>query len=449
MTFISKQAAIAAHTTLNERSGLFGASFKCLIRASLFGGYLFSAHNALAVSYGIYDPRAMGMGGATVAAGDTQHAHFYNPALLSFHDEDEDLTRDGRFILPGLLAMSSEGGKAARNLIEDDMVENITDSIDRFNANPADEQGRQSLLDAMTDINTAMRDMDENPIELELFTGLSVSEPAEREGGSFYLGIRAIVFGEADVTEADLALMEDYEEAARFVASNGTEGEQHPELYNGTQLTDPRPNLTSQAQISSLAISEWGIAMAKEFDVFNYPVSFGFTPKIVQAEVYRDDVNFIDEVPSYSDNKKSHLTMNFDLGVAAEVYENVRVGFAVRDVMEKTFKSQNGLELNLEPRMRLGVAYVNQWITVGMDVDAVKNKPIATEEENQELALGVDVRPWNSLSFRAGYRQNFAGESDDVMSFGVRYAVWRLEMEMAYAVSDDVEGGALQLGLRF
>ncbi|VUD69125.1 hypothetical protein TDB9533_04491 [Thalassocella blandensis] len=420
---------------------------RCL-RALAFAG-LMCSQTAMAVSYGIYDPRALAMGGATVAAGDTQNAHFYNPALLSFHDEDEDLTQDGRFIVPGLLAMSSEGGKAARNLIEDDMVENITSSIDSFNANPTNEQSQRGLLDAMSDINTAMRDMDENPIELELFTGLSVSEPAEREGGSFYLGLRAIVFGEADVTEEDLALMEDYEEAARFIATSGAEGEQHPELYDGTQLRDPRPELTSQAQISSLAISEWGIAMAKEFTVFNQPVSFGFTPKIVQAEVYRDDVNFIDEVPSYSDNKKSHLTMNFDLGVAAEVYENVRVGFAVRDVMTKSFKSQNGLALNLEPRMRLGVAYVNDWISVGMDVDAKKNKPIATEEDNQELALGVDVRPWKSLSFRTGYRQNFAGESDDVLSFGLRYAVWRLEMELAYAVSDDVEGGALQFGLRF
>ena len=444
--------------SLSSKSSTRRMTFKSLLNKALFRPRpglalvcltLSWSQLGWAINYGIYDPRALAMGGATVAAGDTQNAHFYNPALLSFHDEDEDLTQDGRFIMPGILVLSSEGGKAAKDLIEDDMVEGITDSIDRYNANPADEQAQQGLLRAMADINDVMRDMDEQPIELELFTGLSVSEPAEREGGSFYLGLRAIVFGEADVTDDDLALMEDYEEAARFISSNGTEGELHPELYNGTALVDPRPQLDSEAEVSSLAISEWGIAMAKEFSVFSYPVSFGFTPKIVQAEVYRDSMNFQDEVPSYNDNKKTHLTMNFDLGVAAEVYDNVRVGFAIRDVMEKTFKSQNDLEINLEPRMRLGVAYVNNWLTVGMDIDAKKNKPIATEEDNQEFALGVDVRPWESVSFRAGYRQNFAGESDDVMSFGVRYSVWRLEMEAAYAVSDDVEGGALQLGVRF
>lgn len=442
-----------------------GKARKCLGKAAalrpakarlLAGGFslvgaslLLLSVNSLAAGFGTYDPRALAMGGATVAAAESQHAHFYNPALLSFHDEDEDLTQDGRFIMPGVLVLTSEGGKAASDLIDDDLVEQITTRVNNFNNDPSNTEFQQDLANVVQDINEAMLDMRDNPIELQLFTGLSVSEPAEREGGSFYVGLRAIVFGQADITDADLALVQDYEEETRFIASDGAQGQSHPELYDANGLMDPRPSLTSTAQISSLALSEWGIAMAKEFDVFGYPVSFGVTPKIMQAEVYRDDMNFVDDVPSYNDNKRTHLTMNADLGVAAELFEHFRLGLSVKDVLAKELASENGLAVQLEPRVRMGGAYVNRWVTVGLDIDLVENKPYADEAPSQELALGVEFRPWSSLSARAGYKQDFAGEADNLISVGLRYQIWRVEMEAAYAFSADVEGGALQLGWLF
>ena len=53
-----------------------------------------------AVNYGIYESRAMGMGGAAVASANTEHAVYYNPALLAFHDEKAEEGRDGRFFFP-------------------------------------------------------------------------------------------------------------------------------------------------------------------------------------------------------------------------------------------------------------------------------------------------------------------------------------------------------------
>ncbi len=404
---------------------------------------------ALSAGYGIFDARSLAMGGATVAAGTADHAHFYNPALLSFENEDEDLTQNGRFIFPGAVALVSDAGEAAADIVADDLDEEITNSINQFNTAPTDPLAAQAVLNSLNEFDDAINDLNRESIELEAYAGLSVSEPSDREGGSFYFGVRGLVFGEADVTDNDLSLMDDYIAAMQIIANGGALADIDPALVNNGQLVDPRPSLTSEARISSLAIGEWGIAMAKEFSLFGQAIAFGATPKIMQVQVYREDANFQDEIPSYSENRREHLTMNLDLGVAAELFDYFRVGLAIRDAIPKTFESENNLQVELKPRTRFGLAYANDYLTVGWDVDVQKNEPVATEPESQETGLGVEFRPWESIDLRFGYRQDMVGERDDVLSAGIRYQLWRFVAEASYATSDDVRGGALQIGWAF
>ena len=97
----------------------------------------------------------------------------------------------------------------------------------------------------------------------------------------------------------------------------------------------------------------------------------------------------------------------------------------------------------------MGLAYVNEYLTVGLDYDIQKNKPVATEPESQEAALGLEISPWKSVDLRFGYRQDMIGERDDILSAGVRYQIWRFVAEAALATSDDVTGGAIQVGWAF
>lgn len=419
------------------------------VKSFLLIGGLLSSLPAFATSYGIFDPRSLAMGGATVAAGSTDHAHFYNPALLSFENEDEDKSENGRFIFPGAVVLFSDAGEAVADIVADDLDERITDSINQFNTTPTDPEAAQSVLDSLNDFDGAIDALNRENIEYEAFVGLSVSEPADREGGSFYFGVRGVVFGRANVTDADLATMDSYIAAMETIVAGGTLADIDPSLVNNGQLVDPRPTLTSDAQISSLAIGEWGIAMSKEFSVLGQPVAFGATPKIMQVEVYRENVDFVNDIPSYTENRKTHLTMNLDFGVAAEVFDNFRVGLAVRDILPKTFESENNLQVKLRPRSRMGLAYVNEYLTVGLDYDIQKNKPVATEPESQEAALGLEISPWKSVDLRFGYRQDMIGERDDILSAGVRYQIWRFVAEAALATSDDVTGGAIQVGWAF
>ena len=48
----------------------------------------------MAISYGVYDSRALAMGGSATAVGSHAQAAFYNPALLAFHDKEEEAGRD-------------------------------------------------------------------------------------------------------------------------------------------------------------------------------------------------------------------------------------------------------------------------------------------------------------------------------------------------------------------
>ena len=118
-------------------------------------------------------------------------------------------------------------------------------------------------------------------------------------------------------------------------------------------------------------------------------------------------------------------------------------------MVPKSFESDSDLVVDMKPRARLGAAYVNNYLTVGLDIDIIKNKPLATEGENQEVALGVEFRPWRNLDIRFGYRHDSASERDDVLSTGVRYQIWRVIGELSFAQSDDITSGALQVGWAF
>ncbi len=406
---------------------------------------------SFAIGYGVFDARAMGMGGATVAAATTEHAHFYNPALLSFENEDEDSSKNGRFLFPTIAAFGSDAGQSAVDIVSDNLDQQISDSIATFNTQTGSPEAAAEVLNALTDFDQAIEDLNQQSIELDAYLGISVSEPANREGGTFYVGMRGLVFGFADVTETDLQVLDTYIDAmGQIAAGTANIASFEGTLASGGQLIDPRPNLTSQAQLSSLAIGEWGIAMSKEFNIYGQGVAFGITPKIMQVQVYREDIAFADdEVSSYSENKRDHLTMNADFGIAADIFDIVRVGLSVQDLLPKKFTSQNNLAIELNPRTRLGFAYVNDFLTVGLDFDVQKNKPIASEPESQEVSLGVELRPWDSIDLRFGYRQDSVSERDDVLSAGMRYQIWRFVAELGLAKSDDSTGGSLQLGWAF
>lgn len=439
-------------------------------RTALITG-LIAAQPALAIDYGVFDARALAMGGTTLAVGDTAQAQYYNPALLAFHSGDEDKTRDGRTYFPTMVVQATDTIDAAIDAVDDELDTKLSSAINAYNGVQSSANAA-SISASSNDLREVLDKIANKDVAINSFFGLSVSEPSEREGGAFYIGARVIGAGTSSITETDLNLLDDYIAAADALASGATPqavAAQYPHLVNANgSLRDLTPTLSSSADVSALAISEWGMAAAKEFSFWGQAVSFGITPKLMRVDAYRDQANFNNvnsntvnaQLDEFSDTKSTHITFNADFGIAAIIAKHYRVGIAVKDTFAKDFTTQQSVDpitglarpdlvVKLHPRSRMGVGYVNERLSIGLDYDLQESTPMANEAPSQDLSLGAEYRLFDGLALRLGYRQDQTGLRDNASSAGIGYRWRRFVMDIAYSESADMKAGGLQLGWTF
>lgn len=443
-------------------------SLKPVLAAS-FASLLSAGAGAL--DFGVMDARALAMGGTAVAVGNSAQAQYYNPALLGFHRGDEDLTRDGRGLFPTLVARASNTVQDARDAVDDNLDDELSSAVTMFNTSP-NAAGATAVAASAKDLRRVLNKLANKDVTLDGFVGYSMSEPSDHEGGAFYVGARVIGAGTSVVSGDDLTLLDNYISAMNELAGGDTlqqVAQRHPDLINtnGT-LRDPTQALTSSADVSALAIGEWGMALGKEFEFWDQAVSLGITPKLMRVDAYRDQVNFNnqqttsvdDTLDQFSDSKTTHIAFNADLGVAAIIAEHYRVGLAVKDAFAKNFRSHQendpvtglprpDLILKLHPRSRMGVGYVNDSFSLGLDYDLQKSTPMANEAPSQNISFGAEYWVMPGWSVRMGYRQDQVGLRDSATSAGIGYQWRRFIAEFAYAKSDQSEAGGLQLGWAF
>ena len=97
----------------------------------------------------------------------------------------------------------------------------------------------------------------------------------------------------------------------------------------------------------------------------------------------------------------------------------------------------------------MGVGYVNERFSLGLDYDLQESTPMANEAPSQDLSLGAEYRLFDSLALRLGYRQDQTGLRDNANSAGIGYRWRRFVMDIAYSESEDMKAGGLQLGWTF
>lgn len=440
-----------------------GRHLACLSCALLSLGAL----PASAVSYGIYDARGLAMGGTAVAAGNTSQAQFYNPALLSFHDKDEDDSRDGRISFPNVVVQLSDTVEQALEAADDELDEQLRSAVNNFNAlRNAESAG--AVAGVSRDLGDLLDQLGNQDLNLDAFVGFSVSEPSKREGGAFFFGVRALGAGRADISEADRNLLNQYIEAMDVVAAGGDLLSINPALLdeNGN-LRDPVDELTSSGDVSALTLAEWGVSVAREFEIDGHDISFGITPKLQRVDAYRDTLDIssgitssVDGTRRFSDSKKNHITVNADVGIAALIEDHYRLSIAVKDVIAKEFSTAPRIDpetgealpaqiVHLKPRARLGFAYVTDVLTIGVDFDLRESTPLANEAPSKDLSLGIEYIAFDRLALRAGYREDQTNFRSSVTSAGIGYQWRRAVLELGYATSSEYEAGSLQFGWAF
>jgi hypothetical protein len=453
-----------------------------------------SCYCALAVDYGVFDARALSMGGTSVALGNASQAAFYNPALLTFKLSDEKKEAEilakqknnkpkkiietrklpehnGRFYVPTLVVQASDTVTSVLNALDNNLDTKLSNAINNFNklqiANSA-----ALVSTSAIDLREVLNKIANKDLTINGFFGLSGGDSSGYEGSALYMGIRFMGVGTSKVTEADLALLDEYIVTTNALAAGASPlviAVQHPNLVNdnGT-LKDPTKTLTSSADVSALAITEGGMSVAREMIIAGQTLSIGMTPKVMLVNAYRKEINFTNSglagfnnsINQFSDTKSTYVTFNADIGAAILLAEHYRVGIAVKDVFSKDFNIEQNADpmtklvgpdksISLNPRSRLGLGYVNKKFSVGFDVDLTKFKPMTNETATQDISFGAEYRPFKAIALRAGLRQDLTSLREDAISLGIGFQLDRALIDFAYSESRDVKAGGFQFGWIF
>jgi hypothetical protein len=396
-------------------------------------------------SYGIFDARSLALGGTGVALGNVDTGHFYNPALTAFHQGHEDRTRDGSHSFHAVLSALSDGARTAADAIADDLEGRLSAAIDDLNEVPTPGAARTGI-NAARDLENAMRQLDGKDVNADGYLGYSISLPGDMEGGAFFVGSRFIGRGVSDIDNADFDLLQDYVEALEFVESGGTAGEEHPELRDDAgRFIDPSFRIQSSAAGTGLLLSELGVSAAKQYNLWGQDVAVGIAPKVVHLRVFDEDWRVVDgEFASIGDNR-TEFYFNVDLGTAVTLADHWRVALAVKDLRSKTITTDIGDRIELQPRSRLGLAYISESLDVGLDAELDKTPDLQGTAARQDISLGTEYR-LSTLALRLGFRHDLEGSVGDQFSAGLGWRFSHLLMDFSYIQGDGGEGVGLRLG---
>lgn len=400
-------------------------------------------------SYGIYDARTMAMGGASVASSNNDNAQFYNAALLAFNEEIEEKTQDGRILFPLLVPEFSESVIDIEQISQDAVSQSISVSVANYNALPGSETA-QAVVDASATLDAYLAGLDGEDLRADLYIGMGLSEPGRFQGAGFFLGARLVAGGSTTITDADRTTLAAYQDGLQFVASGGLEGEAHPELFdaNGV-LTNPNNSFDSSASAIGVAITEVGVAMSKQFQVFGSEFAAGISFKVLDVEAFEDTERIVDDRISVQQNDEPETHINIDIGVAKAFSEHWRVGVAVKDAIPHNYKTSLGTIVRLRPRPRIGVSYQSGALQLAADVDAVESESLEREEATQEFALGAEWTWPEKIRLRGGYRHDIRGSRSGIVSAGFGTQWKRLVVDAAYAQGGDSRAAAIQFGIAF
>lgn len=396
---------------------------------------------ASAQPFGSFSPRAMGMGGALVAAGTPSDAAFGNPALLSSRQ------RHGSFalVLPTFTARATNA-RDYRNKV--DAVKSAYNAAKRYVPNCVGQtctgQQKTEALNALSSLNSSLTAIDGEPVSADVLGGASVGIPGHDFGVSLFADSRVVGGAVAHYASQDRQNIATAEQQIR---------------NSGQTTVDPSQKVYSTANFRGAMVTEFGIAMAHRFGglhLGSLPVgdlSVGFTPKFqrVRTVDYTEQVNR----SSFSLNNatRRYSDVNFDAGVADRIGNDWRVALAGHDLSSKSYRTAGGHVIHLKPAVRAGVSRSNGWLTLTADYDLTTNGSASgLTGRTRFLDLGAEMNAFDVLQLRLGYEDNTASGRTTVghaLTAGVGFRVLGVHFDVAALKGGNDLGGAFQAGVDF
>ena len=401
------------------------------------------------------------MGGTGVATANYGSAAFINPALLAKSQPEDDIT----VILPAVGAQITD-----KDNLEDE-IDKINDRIDYYDDAVDNLTLQDILLNPVGTLNQFQGAARELADELDYLrgktasaraaAGISVAIPNDVLSVAFIAKGYAHARVSTSIDPQDITYLRSIQNSNLVAAGVALDA-----AVNGSdQITE---NLNSVAFGRAAIVSDYGIALAHQFDFGGVPVSFGVTPKVQKTWLYNYTASIYD-YDSGDLNSSRYRTdntgFNVDAGVAADFGQNWTVGvtgqnLVSRDLDTKDVQIRNGRTgevvsykdtYQIRPLVTAGVAWHNDLVTLTADGDLTETKGFKSEENSQFVGVGAEVRPLNWLAVRAGYRADVKDNESDVFTAGVGFAPFnRVHLDLTGIVGENETWGAgAQLSLTF
>jgi len=366
-----------------------------------------------------FDGRSLGMGGVSVATADLATASWANPAMLTNQRPGDDFS-----LLIGVGAFLRD---------DEDLISDIDDfqaADDRRNAavNAGDATG---ALQATTDMAVIVSGIDGKILAPEITSLAAVGIAFD----SFALAISIRGDALAGGTVSNLS--------------------QTP-----LQVIDPNFNILN---LEGILTTEFGLSLAKAFQVYDTKISIGIKPKVVDLTSFTYTESILTASTGLSnindDSNKVDLGTfsTVDIGLAVDLSDSFRLGLNVRNLITDEFDVGSQV-LNFDTEARIGLAYHNRLLTVAVDYDLIENEPLLANPtfdglKTQYVAVGAEFNAFDFAQLRVGARKNLAdgvtaGAEDTAITAGIGFWLG-FNLDIAATYTENSVGAFLQTGFRF
>lgn len=350
-----------------------------VIKSGFFVAALAAISQSVLAAPFAYEARSLGMGNIGVATADIATAPFMNPAMLSFQKSDDEFS----LLLAGGAFFSDNNG----------MIDNIDSYQVTYAALEAEIAGGGSpaIITALSnDLLLITAQLDGKALAPEVTAGVVV-------------GLSGEVYSMAVSTRFDAIIAGGLTNVA----------------LNQADLIDPTKNLLT---IAGVKTSEVGLSIARSFEIMGSKIAIGLTPKIVNVEALShsesistsntDASSLLDEgVKDLGD----YTTM--DLGIVIGLTDNIQLGVMAKNLIEEemTFQTTTGgiATVTFDAQLKAGLAYSNEFITIGADLDLTENASIISGGLSggllkKNMSLGMEVDVFDIVQLRVGMVKNLA-----------------------------------------
>ncbi|WP_299804567.1 conjugal transfer protein TraF [uncultured Shewanella sp.] len=373
-----------------------------------------------------YEARSDAMGGAGVAASNKEGAAFVNPALLAINAH-----RDNSSVL--LIPVIGVDVADSDDMI--DKFDSLNDSYDALEA--AIDVGNTGAIDEFRDELVAdLESLNGTSAYASAGLGFSVTIPYQRMPMAIFYKSYVNAVGVADIAQSDIDTL------------NNLDPNNPPEISD----------LDSQGQVVGGAVSDLGVALSFPLSIVNMPISVGISPKFQRIDTYNYIANANNFDASDFDDAKyrnDETNFNLDIGVAMQPFDGLTLGLSGRNLISQEVDTieieGQTFTYRVEPLVTAGVAYDWDILSVTTDIDLNENKKFKELDGTQYWRLGGEVRAFDWMALRLGYRHDMKDSTANLYSLGTGFAFGEsffLDLTGMFG-DDNAVGGVLQTSYHF